>query len=130
MRSPAASTPAAGSGLPKRKAARLGLGWVFMLSLLATGLSGCGSSHRRSYSVRQVESAFATHGITLHQRDRTTGAVVALVARGGIRVLVNLQARDWSVGWTGEKPLQRGNLIIFRSAAYEHAVNSALGDLR
>jgi hypothetical protein len=106
------------------------VGWAVAVSVVAIGLSACGSSHHHSYSVRQVVSAFAAHGMMLRLRQRTTGAVVALVARGGVRVLVEISARNLAFGWTGEKPIERGNVIVFRPAAYEHAVNAALQDLR
>jgi hypothetical protein len=105
------------------------LGWVPVVGAMAIGLSGCGSSPRRSYSVGQVESAFAAHGITLRERRRTTGEVVSLVGRGGVRVLVVLGAPNWSFGWTGERPLDRGNLVVFRPPAYTQAVSGALQDL-
>ena len=111
------------------------LGWVVAVSVTAVGLSGCGSSHRRSlhprpYSVQQVETVFAAHGMTLvPSHQRTTGAVVALLGRGGVKVLVDLVAPSRPFGWTGEKRISRGNLIVFRPAAYEAAVYGALHDL-
>jgi hypothetical protein len=106
------------------------LGVLLVVGAMAIELSGCGSSHRRSYSLGQVESAFAAHGITLRQRRRTTGEVIALVGRGGVRVLVVLGVRSWSFGWQGERPLARGNLVVFRPPAYTQAVSGALQDLR
>ena len=111
------------------------LGWVVVVSVTALGLSACGSSHRRSlhprsYSVQQVEAVFAAHGMTLLlSRQRTTGAVVALIGRGGVKVLVDLGTPSRPFGWTGEKPISQRNLIVFRPAAYEPAVYSALHDL-
>jgi hypothetical protein len=62
-------------------------------------------------------------------RQRTTGAVVALTGRGGVKVLVDLGTPGRPFGWTDEKPITQGNLIVFRPAAYEAAVYSALHDL-
>src|SRR5215469_2386847 len=100
-----------------------------VVCLTAIGLTACGSSHHRSYSVQQVESAFAAHGITLiHTRQRSTGAVLSFVGRGGVRVLV-LSTPNAAFGWTGERPIRRANLIVFRPPASKHAVNAALHDL-
>jgi hypothetical protein len=106
------------------------LRWAVVLGVIPLALCACGSSHSRSYSIQQVQSAFAAHGITLRQRDRTTGAVVALDSREGVRVLVDLGVPNVSFGWTGERPIDRGNLIVFRPNAYGQAVNGALHDLR
>jgi hypothetical protein len=103
---------------------------ALVLALLAVGLSACGSSHRSSYSVRQVKSAFAEHGITLRPtRRRTTGGVVTLVGHDGVEVLVYRNPSKSAFGWTGEPPINRGNLIVFRPAGDAHAVRAALRDL-
>jgi hypothetical protein len=105
------------------------LGWALVGSAMAIGLTACGSSQRHSYSIRQVESAFAAHGISLRQRERTTGEVIALAGRGGVRVLVAVREPNWSFGWTGEKPITRANLVVFRPPFDAQAVNGALHDL-
>jgi hypothetical protein len=104
---------------------------ALVLGVAAIGLSACGASPHRSYSIPQVTSAFAAHDISLRPtRRRTTGGVVVLVGRGGVKVLVYLRRQNAAFGWTGERPILRGNLIVFRPAAEANAVDGALRDLR
>ena len=105
------------------------LGWSLVVGAMAVGLTACGSSQRRFYSVRQVESAFAAHGISLRQRERTTGEIVALGSSGGVRVLVALREPNRPFGWTGERPLTQANLVVFLPPDDAHAVDRALHDL-
>jgi hypothetical protein len=106
--------------------------WAVVLSVTAIGLTACGSSDHSAlsqhlYSVRQVESAFASHGITLHQRQESRGTVT-LVARG-VKVLVNVASPGFAIGWTGEKPIFHRNLVVVRAPADTNAVKSALQEM-
>ena len=105
-------------------------GWVFGVGLSAVALSGCGSSHRVSYSVPEVESAFAAQGITLHASHNRSVGVVLLVGGSGVRVLVDVERVNNSIGWTGQKPTVRGNVTAFRGSAPDDSFQAALRGLR
>ncbi|HEU5244216.1 MAG TPA: hypothetical protein VFU33_07440 [Gaiellaceae bacterium] len=104
--------------------------WVFGVGVSLLALSACGSSHRASYSVPQVESAFASQGIRLHPGHNRSVGVVLLVGRRGVRVLVDVERVDYSVGWTGERPTVRGNVTAFRGSTSGRAVEAALRELQ
>ena len=110
--------------------ASMNAGWVFGVGVSVLALSACGSSHRVSYSVPEVESAFAAQGITLHPSDNRSIGVVLLVGRRGVRVLVDVERANNSVGWTGQRPTVRGNVTAFRGSASGNAVEAALHELR
>ena len=90
-------------------------------------MSGNAAASGHSYSVRQVETVFASQGIALHQ-GKTAHGVVTL-AGAGVKVLVT-DGQSFPMGWTGEKPISQRNLIVFRPKADKDAVNSALRDLQ
>ena len=56
--------------------------WIVLVVVVVLAGAGCGSSGSHSathvYSVRQVEAAFAAHGIQLHKVERHPPQAVAL----------------------------------------------------
>jgi hypothetical protein len=83
------------------------------------------------YGVGQVESAFAGQGITLRRAERQPKRnVFVLVARHGVRVFVDVGLGNFSVGWTGERPIGKANVTVFRGAVSRPTVKAALRQLR
>jgi len=147
-------------GATERASAAIKRAWTIPIPvltlLLAVGLAvaGCGSERKVGaitapttpaiaasktitrpvaliYGVSQVESAFAGHGITLRKAERRPERnVIVLVARHGVRVFVDVGPGNFSVGWTGERPIGKGNVTVFRGAVSRSTVEAALRQLR
>lgn len=109
---------------------------AFALGAAVIGLSACGGSHRArppEYSVRQVEKAFAAHGLRLHQARFGPALGVVKLLRPGVEVDVARGSKSvsWvSVAPTGERSRGKQNLIVTWKPRYTRSVSAALRQLK
>lgn len=112
-------------------------GAIVGLGVAVLALAACGSA---SYSVGEVESAFAAHGIPLARdqpQHETRGVVelanfsdgvVVLVSSGGVGGYFFQFAGALAVRLPS--PLKQGDLTVYATPEYARAVRAALRQLR
>lgn len=114
-------------------------GVIVGLGVAVLALAGCGSA---SYSVGQVESAFAAHKIPLYKypaQQQPPGAVelanfaegvVVLVAESGGRGVGGYFAPGADMRTMPKNPVRQGNLTVYATSQRADAVKAALRQLR
>lgn len=128
-----------GRGRPSLRLMPVKAGGIVGLVAAVLTLTGCGSA---SYSVGQVESAFAAHGIPLARETSPSKGVVELANfPDGVVVLVDSSGGPYRGGYfityysdrippSSPRPTLQGNLTVYAAPRHADAVKAALRQLR